>query len=280
MINWPVGLSTGCFYRTSIFEILSAVRESGFSLVEVSSSAGHFDFRNPIDLKRLYVLLRNLELVPFSFHSPLADHLDITSADHAERDRTVREILIVAEAAAALQAQHLIVHPGPDHLHRTDGQQHWERLKRAGESLRRIQERCRELGVVMVLENMLPHLSLGQTHDLLRLTAQLDGSEFGVCLDTGHANLAGDIYDLPRQIGDRLRMLHVHDNKGRRDDHLPPGQGKIDWQLLLQRLAENKFRGPLMLELAGDSNDTDQLLRGARAGRELLDEIKQRVKGR
>jgi len=279
MIKWPVGLSTGCFYRTSIFDILAPVRESGFSLIEISSSAGHFDFRNPHELKRLATLLRDLELAPFSFHGPLAEHLDITSADEGHRQRTVDEMLMVVEAAASLQARHLIVHPGPDHLQRTDGQLHWDRLKRAGESLKRIQERCRELGVVMVVENMLPHLSLGQPRDLLHLIAEFDGEGFGVCLDTGHANLAGVIYELPEQLGDRLRMLHVHDNHGGRDDHLPPGQGRIDWQLLLGRLAEQKFEGPLILELSGERNDPSKLLREARAGRDLLEKIKQRLGG-
>jgi sugar phosphate isomerase/epimerase len=277
MINWPVGLSTGCFYRTSIFEVLVAVRESNFSLIEISSSPGHFDFQNPDERKRLDGQLRDLGLAPFSFHAPLAEDLDITSVDRADRERAVDQMLTVAEAAAGLQVEHLIVHPGPDHIDRTHGERHRERLKWAGESLKRIQQHCHELGIVMVIENMLPHLSLGRTPDLLRLVGQLDGEEFGVCLDTGHASLAGDIYDLPGQIGNRLTMLHVHDNQGRRDDHLPPGQGRIDWELLMRRLAEQKFEGPLILELSGDNDHPSKVLREARTGRDVLERIKQRL---
>jgi len=192
----PDGLSTGCFYRTSIFEALAPIRESGFSLIEISSSPGHFDFLNPDELKRLATRLRDLELVPFSFHAPLREELDITAADEGRRRRAVEQILTVAEAAAGLQAGHLIVHPGPDHL----------------------------------------------------------------------------LYDLRRQIGRRLRVLYAHDNHGGRDDHLPPGQGRIDWELLLRRLAEQKFEGPLILELSGDHSST--LLQDARSGREVLERIK------
>jgi sugar phosphate isomerase/epimerase len=277
MINWPVGLSTGCFYQRSIFDVLALVRESGFSLIEISSSPGHFNFHDREELLRLTALLRDLDLVPFSFHGPLADHLDITSADEGNREQTVKEMLSVVEAAATLGARHLIVHPGPDHLDRTDGEQHGARLKRAAESLRNIQGRCRELGVMMVIENMLPHLSLGRTRDLLHVIGEFDGEEVGVCLDTGHANLAGDIYDLPGQIGRRLRMLHVHDNRGGHDDHLPPGQGHINWPLLLSRLAEQKFEGPLILELSGEKDQPIKQLREARAGREVLERIKQQL---
>lgn len=279
MINWPVGLSTGCFYRTTIFEVLKPIRESGFSVLEISSSPGHFDFRNPEELKRVAALLRELELVPFSFHAPLAQDLDITSADEGQRQRAVSQLQTVAEAAAGLQAGHLLVHPGPDHVDRTDGEQHRARLGRAAQSLKTIQQRCRELGVVMVVENMLPHLSLGRTPDLLRLIAEFDGDEIGVCLDTGHANLAGDIYDLPRQIGSHLRMLHVHDNRGRHDDHLPPGQGHIDWHLLMSRLAEQRFEGPLILELSGEKDHLHKSLKEARAGHTVLEKIKKRLAG-
>lgn len=53
---------------------------------------------------------------------------------------------------------------------------------------------------------------------------------FGFCLDTGHANLVGhDLYDVIRVLGDRLTVMHVHDNGGSNDDHMFPYMGIIDW---------------------------------------------------
>jgi hypothetical protein len=34
---WPIGLSTGCFYRHSIFSVLEEIRANGFELIEVCS---------------------------------------------------------------------------------------------------------------------------------------------------------------------------------------------------------------------------------------------------
>lgn len=38
MSDWAVGLSTGCFYQKSIFEVLETIRNGGFSLIEICSS--------------------------------------------------------------------------------------------------------------------------------------------------------------------------------------------------------------------------------------------------
>ena len=46
MSDWPVGLSTGCFYRTSILECLEPIRNSGFGLIEICSFPAHLDYHN------------------------------------------------------------------------------------------------------------------------------------------------------------------------------------------------------------------------------------------
>ena len=55
----------------------------------------------------------------------------------------------------------------------------------------------------------------------------------GLCLDIGHANYSrttiGQWFD---QLGEWIRYLHLSDNLGGFDDHLPLGQGNIDWDLI------------------------------------------------
>ena len=31
--DWPVGLSTGCFYRTSIFDCVELIQNAGFGMI-------------------------------------------------------------------------------------------------------------------------------------------------------------------------------------------------------------------------------------------------------
>jgi len=62
--------------------------------------------------------------------------------------------------------------------------------------------------------------------------------------------------------GPRLRTLHLHDNYGEVDDHLPPGRGTIDWADLFAALAEVGYARPLQLELTDRAphRDYDQAL--------------------
>lgn len=81
------------------------------------------------------------------------------------------------------------------------------------------------------------------------------GSQLGICIDTGHANLHRDLFANPaaaflRAFADRLIHLHVSDNSGAGDEHLLPGTGTIDWRSLAAALRRIPFRGAIVLELA------------------------------
>lgn len=56
-------------------------------------------------------------------------------------------------------------------------------------------------------------------------------SQVAVCLDVGHANysrLAPEHWF--EALGDNIRCLHLSDNYGSFDDHLPLGEGTVDWK--------------------------------------------------
>jgi sugar phosphate isomerase/epimerase len=49
------------------------------------------------------------------------------------------------------------------------------------------------------------------------------------CLDVGHANIVREpLRRFSEVLGSRVRVVHVHDNDGLRDLHLPPGAGTVD----------------------------------------------------
>jgi sugar phosphate isomerase/epimerase len=71
-------------------------------------------------------------------------------------------------------------------------------------------------------------------------------------------------------------MMHATDNHGQRDDHLPPGEGQIDWTRLLRQMAGVGFSGAIILEVAGH-DDQYAVLDGARRARRHLREISRRL---
>jgi sugar phosphate isomerase/epimerase len=276
MSDWAVGLSTGCFYRKSIFDCLEPILKGGFSMVEVCSFPAHLDYHDLDTVKAVARRMNELAIEAYSFHAPFAEHIDITALDKDRRDASMREILKATEAAARLQVRYLVMHPGPENPRSLGCQEHVQRMENAAAVLNVVAERCRELGIGCVLENKLPHLVFGSTSDILWILGALKTVNIGTCLDTGHAFLSGEVYNVTHKLSGHLQMIHANDNSGNFDDHLPPGLGKIDWPRLLRQLNETGFHGTLILELAGNS-DLDGVLAQARRARLFLREIGRQI---
>lgn len=271
MYDWPIGLSTGCFYDVPICECLEPILAAGFSMVEVCSSRAHLDYHDLEAVSRAGRRIRELDMEAYSFHAPFADWIDITSPDQEVRRRSRDQLMKAAEAAAHIRARYFVLHPGPEHPHFQEPDE-IPRRHRAVDVLNEVSDRCRHLGVGLALENMLPHLFTGPIRDLLWVVGAMTWGGVGICLDTGHAHLAGDLPGVIDKLSGHLWMLHINDNQGQRDDHLPPGEGRIDWRNVVGRLSRIPFTGGMILEIAGGP-DKPGLLKRARQGRLFLRDL-------
>ncbi len=105
-------------------------------------------------------------------------------------------------------------------------------------------------GVAVCVENM-PFLQQ-QISRIPRITAlveAVDRDNFFICLDTGHCNVfKDDVGEMVRLCAHKLRVLHVHDNTAKRDDHGLPFSGSIDWHGFVSALREVGFTGVLSIE--------------------------------
>ncbi|MBT8037883.1 MAG: sugar phosphate isomerase/epimerase [Verrucomicrobiae bacterium] len=271
MSDWPIGISTGCFYQSDILDILEVVRDGGFSMIEVCSFPKHLDYHDDAKVKVAARRIREVGLDPFSFHAPFADHIDITSLDDEIKKKSVKELIKAAEAAATLGVKHIVLHPGPEREGRPPAEEFYDHLERACESVNTVAKRCDELGLILLLENMLPHLLFGRTRDMLYIMGSAESDNVGTCLDTGHAHLAGDLASVVHKLSSHLRMVHVNDNRGDSDAHLPPGEGHVDWRQVLSQLEHWNFRGALILELSGRHGENyHQAMSEARGARDYL----------
>ncbi len=92
---------------------------------------------------------------------------------------------------------------------------------------------CQAHEMAIVLENVWDP----NPDHILDLLRHFRNPGFGACLDTGHAHIfSHDTIDRwIEALGEHLVHLHIHDNRGEEDEHLPPGRGNIDFSGL-QRL--------------------------------------------
>lgn len=98
-----------------------------------------------------------------------------------------------------------------------------------------------------------PHFS-ALADELCALVDRYGTDTVGVCWDTGHAQVQYGAHDMDalKVVGSRVICTHIHDNYYDQDLHTFPFMGRIDWQRLMQTLAEIGYRGDFSFELVYD----------------------------
>jgi len=100
----------------------------------------------------------------------------------------------------------------------------------------------------------------------------LEGLRAGICLDFGHAFLMGDVPDTIETVAEHLTTTHVHDNHGKKDDHLVPFAGRINWDVALMTMQKVGYDGTYLMELAR-TGDPEEILTKAQAARGRFEKL-------
>ena len=114
-------------------------------------------------------------------------------------------------------------------------------------SIREIAQFVKDEGleIQLALENMpLRNWTLGNTAE--EILSMINGTELGICFDVGHAQIVGEVENF-LAIVSKIKNVHLHDNKGRRDEHLVLGEGIIDVPKVINYL-KRKYDGNIIIE--------------------------------
>jgi sugar phosphate isomerase/epimerase len=124
-------------------------------------------------------------------------------------------------------------------------------------SLREIVNQAKKYKVDVMLENV--PFSNG-IHNVDEFKYIIDNvATLFVHLDIPHAFTSGGmaaVADYINTFRDKIIHIHWHDNHGKRDEHLPIGEGFIDHQKAVKALKDTGYDGTITLEVfTADSND-------------------------
>jgi len=163
----------------------------------------------------------------------------LSTADLSDRVRqaSLDEMLDSLEIAAALNPLKVVVHPS---YVMGLGAFVVDQVRRhALDSLATLVKRADELGQCLCLENMFPRTnSLVEPEDFVQIMERFPTLK--MTLDTGHANIGSKrekrCLAFIRRFPDRIDHIHVSDNFGKDDNHLPVGAGIIDFSRIIKAL--------------------------------------------
>ncbi|MBU7600626.1 sugar phosphate isomerase/epimerase [Streptomyces sp. P38-E01] len=129
----------------------------------------------------------------------------------------------------------------------------WKRLRH---SFEQILESARRRGTPLAVEPEPGHL-LGDLAGFHRLREELgDPAELGLTLDIGHCQCLEPLppEECVEQSAPWLRHVQIEDMRRGVHEHLPFGQGEIDFPPVLAALAAADYRGLVSVELPRDSH--------------------------
>ncbi|MBQ9936801.1 MAG: sugar phosphate isomerase/epimerase [Oscillospiraceae bacterium] len=171
-------------------------------------------------------------------------------------------------SAAIMNCPYVVIHP-LIMLDRIYDQKYQENYDANLEYYGKMVPYLKEYGVKVAIENMWHHdfekdvicPSVCSTSDEMKKLAKELGDGFVTCLDVGHCILTGETpEDMVYSLGDTLKVLHVHDNDGRDDNHDIPYNGfptpmefkgperRINWDAFIKALKDINYTGTLSLE--------------------------------
>lgn len=234
-----IGMSTAALYPTYPTEdALTTAADLGFPVVEVFLQAeeehsAHFGIE--LDKRRRATGIRvhslHLHTHYFNLWTPYARRAEET------RDRFRRTL----DLANRIEAQALT-------WHGIGAQFGFQRLAAFVDSVTWAAEQAHAADVTLCIENV--SWCYLRTPEQVRSLLDL-GVPIGFTFDTFQAGESHvDPATLIHAMGDRLTTVHLADYDPAGPRHLPLGKGALNWPAILRALANARYNGPLIIELA------------------------------
>jgi sugar phosphate isomerase/epimerase len=245
---------------------LELARNHGFDWIDVSGSCPE-NFPETFDSSRMKNLRAKLEDYGLGCGIHTASYVNTAEVFEGIRKGVVQHFKEFIDLGRGIGARYLIIHCGA--YFRQFRTRVEESLVR---TLKEATSYAERWGVSLLIENMNripqtpagkpwelsfehPEISyLGVTiEELAEVYSKVNSPMLGFSLNVAHAHLLADGF-LPflKAFGDKLGNVQISDNNGITDEHLPVGQGTVDFIGLIRQLKKMDYQGTLSLSVGKD----------------------------
>ena len=263
----------GTVNRLGIDAGMKAIADAGFDAVDLDLDA-HYkweDLKNGIrsdffDDDKIYPYLDGIKAAAEKYgleigqaHAPAPLYVHESPAGSKIVQDDVRRSIELCEYVGCT---HLVVHPLFHGGTRFPAMTKEEEYAANIEFFTSIIPLLKKHGVVCCLENMwgedwrtkkIYTAICSDINETIKYIDELNAfageKRFGFCLDVGHLLLLGqDPCYWAEKLGERLVLIHTHDNDGVNDEHIIPYLGVCNWDRFVIGLRKNGFKGNLDFE--------------------------------
>jgi sugar phosphate isomerase/epimerase len=184
-----------------------------------------------------------------TFHGPFMD-LRPGAIDPKIRQVSLERFRRLFEIAAAFRPRTIVLHPSYDEKYYVSSGRKW--LENSIDTWTQLIPLAEGLDTRIALENVYE----ADAGYLGHLLDALPPGRVGFCFDTGHFNVfsGAPLETWMDRLGHRLIEIHLHDNHGTLDEHLPVGEGTFPFERFFSILRERKLCPILTVEAHSERN--------------------------
>ncbi len=184
-----------------------------------------------------------------TFHGPFMD-LRPGAIDPKIRQVSLERFRRVFEIAAGYLPRSIVFHPSYDEKYYVSSGLKW--LENSIDTWSQLIPLAQGINTRVALENVYE----ADPGYLGLLLDALPRERFGFCFDTGHFNVfaTSSLESWVDRLGSRLIEIHLHDNQGTLDEHLPVGEGSFPFVRFFSILRERKLTPILTVEAHSEKN--------------------------
>jgi sugar phosphate isomerase/epimerase len=182
-----------------------------------------------------------------SVHAPFGSDFNLSNFDEEKRNKAieVHEELLYKTSLADVEM--IIIHPGEQVSSKEDIE---KMSKIAIDSISQLIGTAEETGVRLAVENMPAGCPGCEVQHIVDILEKIESLSLGVCFDTGHAHIMGQMQEFIEALGVAIINVHLHDNDSTFDMHLQPPYGTIDWRVFAETLQNVGYDEILTIEAA------------------------------
>ncbi len=235
-------------------KMVEKIPETGTKYIEVVDDGMH-----ELNTRRVS-MLKNIGKshgLNFTVHAPFAG-VNIALPSKPLLNAALKRLKQSISYAAELECLRWVFHPGM----RTGISPFYpgEDWIKNIESIHKLHDFAKDSGVNAVLENVMDPFVIKGVEDFKRFYKEFD-EPIGLALDTGHANITGELESFLTEMPEKIAHVHAHDNVGKSDQHLGIGYGNIDWKKTTHLLKKASYNDILMVESIEHVQESVQRLR-------------------
>jgi len=219
-----------------LLRFLETTRQAGYEYVELS--------RKQFDLASRADAIRSTGVAVWSVHGCLGG--DAFSCDESLRKAAVAKEIARVEDAAAFGPVPVVEH----YLYRQLDPVYGRNFRR---SIEELYAASHDAGVILTIETVPYKPQINERYadsaEVAAFVRSFDAEDLRITIDINHSNLHEDLFQVCANCRGLIANVHMSDNHGEWEDHLPPGEGIIDFPAVFAALRECGYTGPANLEM-------------------------------